>query len=162
MAEDFGASFGDPSRYMGKSKIAEMGKEFKDIYIAKKLINDTGLRDFLNQSSASPQAPGALPPVRDAMAPMVPPAAPAVGVSPMQPQAPTIQQTTPPAADLAPQPSIGSQILNGTFQGDPLPEPKEISINFGQNAPVPDPDGMAFQQTPGYGKLQQFAQFMFG
>jgi hypothetical protein len=167
----FGASFGDPRRYMGKSPLAEIGNAAKT-FLTGYAIQESGLEKFLNekgvkknqQGGYSYNAPaGAVPPVAGASAAVQPP-------QPMVPQAaqpgvmaaPVPDSNTPPA-------DIGEQILNGTWTGfPPAPTgPTSLRNPTDFNPLAPDTSnqfavsGNDYQQIPGYGKLQNIAgQFM--
>ena len=172
----FGASFGDPRRYMGKSPLAEIGNAAKT-FLTGYAIQESGLEKFLNEKGVkkNPQggysynAPaGAIPPIMGASPAAVQP--PQQMFAPMSPQAaqpgavatPIPDSNTPPA-------DIGNQILDGTWTGfPPAPTgPTSLRNPTDFNPLAPDASnqfvvsGNDYQQIPGYGKLQNIAgQFM--
>jgi hypothetical protein len=172
----FGASFGDPRRYMGKSPLAEIGNAAKT-FLTGYAIQESGLEKFLNEKGVkrNPQggysfnAPaGSVPPVASASPTAVQP--PQQSVAPMLPQvaqpgimvAPIPDSNTPPA-------DIGNQILDGTWTGfPPTPTgPTSLKNPTDFNPLAPDASnqfavsGNDYMNVPGYGKLQKIAgQFM--
>jgi len=150
----FGASFGDPRRYMGQSPLAEIGKGLKAGLTAYAL-KESGFTDYLNKLNPKPVA-GAVPPSTPSAAPQV---------APMMPVSPTANfETAPsPTVDItAPPADIGTQILDEKWDGFINPQSQkdfnpDIS-NVSNQVPM---TGNEYQQVPGYGKLQKIAgQFM--
>ena len=166
----FGASFGDPRRYMGQSPLAEIGKGLKQGLTAYAL-KESGFTDYLNSLNkkpvqgaippAVPASPAAVQPPQSAVAPMMPQA-----IQPMQPGVvvnPIPENEGPPA-------DIGEQILNGTWTGFPSTPtgPTSVMNPTDFNPLAPDASnqmavsGSDYQQIPGYGKLQKVASQIMG
>jgi len=161
----FGASFGDPRRYMGQSPLAEIGKGLKQGLTAYAL-KESGFTDYLNSLNKKP-VQGAVPPVGAPVAVQPPQAAPMMpqAVQPLQPDV----VVTPVPESEGPPADIGEQILNGTWTGFPAAPTGPTSLrnptDFNPLAPdtsnqmAVSPD--AYKNIPGYGKLQKIAgQFM--
>ena len=161
----FGASFGDPRRYMGQSPLAEIGKGLKQGLTAYAL-KESGFTDYLNSLNKKP-VQGAVPPAVPASPVAVQPTQPAIpqAVQPMQPGV----VVTPLPESEGPPADIGEQILNGTWTGFPSTPtgPTSVMNPTDFNPLAPDiSNQMAVSPTdymnvPGYGKLQKVAgQFM--
>lgn len=171
----FGASFGDPRRYMGQSPLAEIGKGLKQGLTAYAL-KESGFVDYLNRLNPKP--------VQGAVAPSAP-AAPAAVQPPQTPFKPSFVPVAPAATpSVAPQsggpavqnnmlpPDIGEQILNNTWTGvqaTPQPAaPVSLQNPTDFNPLAPDTSnqfavsGNDYQQVPGYGKLQKIAGMFMG
>jgi hypothetical protein len=161
--QSFGASFGDPSKYMGKSPLARIGEAGKKIGAAY-LIQESGLENFLNNSfgikkdnEGNYTVNGAAPPPKQGAVP-VSPAMPAAVPTPVgQPQ----MAPTPPANQ-----SIGNDILDDKYYGAPTSFVNPMNIN--DINPVPLQDGYTqqlagdndYQSIPGYGStVKKFMQF---
>jgi hypothetical protein len=182
MAADtpFGLSFGNPSRYMGQSPLAEIGKAAKTGLVlyglqqtgAIKALDDLGIKR--NQSGGfsynNPTNPtGSVPPVAPAGAAMAP-VAPSTTGSPVMPSgavAPNAVAPTEPAP-LTPPPTLGVDILDGKFNGVETsfvdPQATRDSLVLPQQAGYNQmlQTGNEYQQVPGYGKTAKIAQMMFG
>jgi hypothetical protein len=175
----FGASFGDPRKYMGQSPLAEIGKAAKS-FLTGYAIQESGLEKFLNEKGVSKnkqggyeyKAPsGAVAPVGAAPIPAIPPqmqTAPMMPVSPANPAGVVVNPI--PGAEVMPQ-DIGEQILNGTWTGAPPVQQPTAPISVTNpndfNPLAPDASNQmaispdAYKNVPGYGKLQKIAgQFM--
>lgn len=182
MAADtpFGLSFGNPSRYMGQSPLAEIGKAAKTGLMLYGL-QQTGAIDALDKlgvkpnkaggfSYNSPTAPaGAVPPVAPTATGMAP-VAPSTTGSPVMPSgavAPNAVAPTEPAP-LTPPPTLGVDILDGKFNGVETsfvdPQATRDSLVLPQQAGYNQmlQTGNEYQQVPGYGKTAKIAQMMFG
>jgi len=174
MAADvpFGLSFGNPSKYMGQSPLAEIGKAAKTGLVlyglqqsgAIEALDKLGVKP--NQTGGfsynNPAAPaGSVPPTGVAMQPVMPNAnAPMANApTPVYDIAPV--STTPPA-------NIGFDVLDGKFKGletsfvnpqaqrDSLVLPQQTGYNTMLAT------GNEYQQMPGYGKLAKAMQAMAG
>ena len=161
----FGASFGDPRQYMGKSPLAEIGKGLKQGLTAYAL-KESGFTDYLNSLNKKP-VQGAVPPVGAPVAVQPPQLAPMLPQA-AQPVAPGVV-VTPVAESEGPPPDIGEQILNGTWTGFPSAPtgPTSLKNPTDFNPLAPDASnqfamsGNEYLQIPGYGKSQKIAgQFM--
>lgn len=164
----FGASFGDPRKYMGQSPLAEIGRGLKTGLTAYAL-KESGLTDYLNKLNAKP-VPGAVAPTA--------PTAPAVVQPPQQNIAPILPQSVQPESSGvvvtpipdAPPRDIGEQILNGTWDGlqAPVTGPVSVQNPTDFNPLAPDANnqvamsGNEYQKVPGYGKLQKILGSLFG
>jgi len=166
----FGASFGDPRRYMGQSPLAEVGKAAKT-FLTGYALKQSGLTDYLN-SLGKKEPQGAVAPVAPAVSAVQPPQATVAPIQPVVPQAVAPQGVvvTPiPNSQEMPQ-DIGEQILNGTWTGfPPAPTgPTSLSNPTDFNPLAPDTSnqfavsGNDYQQIPGYGKLQRIAGQLMG
>jgi hypothetical protein len=175
----FGLSFGNPSKYMGQSPLAEIGKAAKTGLMAYGL-QKSGAVDWLNKQGLSQNKQGnwgynapagaAAPPVgasgadMDMMSsgygPAVPPqeSAPSAFVAPNEMPAAPQMQMTPPS-------DIGNKILEGDdswqhssvnpqAERDSLVLPQQTGYNQMQAT------GNEYQQVPGYGSLKKAASMM--
>lgn len=175
----FGASFGDPRRYMGKSPLAEMGNAAKT-FLTGYAIQQSGLEKFLNEKGVKRNAQGNFAPVTP-VAPVAPPAAsaapvqpPQLGTAPMMPQVASPAQQgvviTPIPDSNTPPPDIGEQILNGTWTGFPSAPPGPTSLRNPTdfNPLTPDTSNQVavspndYMNVPGYGKLAKSAGMLMG
>jgi hypothetical protein len=181
MAADtpFGLSFGNPSKYMGQSPLAEVGKAVKTGLIGYG-IQKSGLESWLNQKGMDKnKAPaGAVAPVVPSINQQAPVMPSDFGASPIAPpQAQTLQPVNPasdsagvvvnpvPEVNFSPPPDIGERILNDNWY-----EPVSDLTNKTDFNPVAQQTGYnqmlvtgnEYQQAPGYGKLAQTLQTMFG
>ena len=182
MATDtpFGLSFGNPSKYMGQSPLAEIGKAAKTGLMLYGL-QQTGAIDALDKlgvktnsaggfSYNNPTNPaGSVPPVAATGAPMAP-VAPSTTDDTAMPSGAVAPNTVAPAvpAPLTPSPTIGADILDGKFHGvehsyvdpqakrDSLVLPQQVGYN-----PILQ-TGNEYQQVPGYGKLAKAFQAFAG
>ncbi len=172
MAEEtaFGASFGDPRKYMGKSPLADVGQAIKTGLIGYG-IQKSGLESWLNDKglgkSKQPVA-GAVVPATASPAPVAPMMSGAAPVAPMAPS------STPPAAmgeqpamptiDLGPPPNVGHDVLDDKWEGanaepiqkqdfNPLASDTSNQMAIGPND---------YQKIPGYGKLNKVLQMFSG
>jgi hypothetical protein len=161
----FGASFGDPRQYMGKSPLAEIGKGLKQGLTAYAL-KESGFTDYLNSLNKKP-VDGAVPPVGSPVAVQPPQAAPMMPQA-VQPFQPNVVVTPVPESE-GPPADIGEQILNGTWTGFPSAPagPTSLRNPTDFNPLAPDVSnqfamsGNEYLQIPGYGKSQKIAgQFM--
>ena len=172
MAEEaaFGASFGDPRKYMGKSPLADVGQAIKTGLIGYG-IQKSGLESWLNEKglgkSKQPVA-GAAVPATAAPAPVAPMVSGAAPVAPMAPGAipPAAMSTQPamPTIDLGPPPNVGHDLLDDKWEGaDAEPIQKQ---DFNPLAPDTSNQfavsGNDYQQVPGYGKLNKAFQAFSG
>jgi hypothetical protein len=179
----FGASFGDPRRYMGQSPLAEVGRALKTGAILYGL-QKSGVIGALDKMGVKPNAQGgfgyqmpkpagAVAPTTQPMSPQ--PVAPQLGAVPPAaiPQAPSVQvtplgQEAPSNVQIntfAPPPDAGRQILEGTFRPQSSAVDVQNETDFSPLAPDTSNQfavsGNDYQQIPGYGKLQRIAgQFM--
>lgn len=165
----FGASFGDPRRYMGQSPLAEIGKGLKQGLTAYAL-KESGFTDYLNSlnkkpvqgavAPSSPIAPAAVPPTTQGVAPMLPQTTPSA-----QPEGVAVT----PISESPPS-DIGEQILNNTWTGVPSAPSGPISVtnptDFNPLAPDASNQfpvsGNDYQQVPSYGKLKKIVGAIFG
>ena len=165
----FGASFGDPRRYMGQSPLAEIGKGLKAGLTAYAL-KESGFTDYLNSLNKKPTTSAVAPSAP--VAPVPPPQAAAAPFQPFAPQAAFPQDVvvTPIPDQQEMPPDIGEQILNGTWTGfPPAPTgPTSLKNPTDFNPLAPDASnqlavsGNDYQQIPGYGKLQKIAGQLMG
>jgi hypothetical protein len=193
MATDtpFGLSFGNPSKYMGQSPLAEIGKAAKTGLMLYGL-QQTGAIDALDKlgvkpnkaggfSYNSPTNPaGSVPPVAPTGAAMAP-VAPSTAGSPVMPSGaasyPVAESAPfsgsvsyPPTAPatLTPPPNLGVDILDGKFNGVETsfvdPQATRDSLVLPQQAGYNQmlQTGNEYQQVPGYGKTAKIAKMMFG
>jgi len=170
----FGLSFGNPSKYMGQSPLAEIGKAAKTglmIYGLQK----SGAIDALNKMGINPNKQGgfsvdvpkgnpAVPPISPVNS-AVAPVSPAV-VQPMIPEA--IGAVPPevapqPQIDLGPPPDAGEKILNNDWNVpvSDLSNPTDfnpVTQQAGYNQMLKT--GNEYQQNPGYGKITKIASIL--
>jgi hypothetical protein len=182
MAADtpFGLSFGNPSKYMGQSPLAEIGKAAKTGLMLYGL-QQTGAIDALDKLGVKPNQAGGfsynnptnpagvVPPMATAGTAMAP-VAPSVAGSPAMPSGAVSPNAVTPAstAPLIPPPTIGADILDGKFNGletsyvdpqaqrDSLVLPQQVGYNQMLQT------GNEYQQAPGYGKLAKVMQAFAG
>lgn len=165
----FGASFGDPRKYMGQSPLAEAGKAAKT-FLTGYALKESGFTDYLNSLGKKAAPQGAIAPSAPVAA-IQPPQQGVAPTMPVPPQGAAVQSATPTPASLEMPQDIGEQILNGTWTGFPsAPQPAgptSLRNPTDFNPLAPDESnqfavsGNDFQQIPGYGKLQNVAgQFM--
>jgi hypothetical protein len=139
--EGFGASFGNPSKYMGSSPLSDIGSALKAFGMATAL-EKSGAKDWLNSLGMKPNAAGKYTINGSAPAPN----ANAVPVPPGAPSAP-MPLSTPTAAPMAAaSTSVGTDLLDGNFHGVP-------TIDF-INDPLKNPlfkpqSGFMMPQTSG-------------
>lgn len=162
----FGLSFGNPSKYMGQSPLAQIGKDAKT-FLALQGLQKSGVIDYLNQLGNKKEgvAPsGAVAPSAPAMtAPVAPPAATVAPMVPVSPQPPT---TVEPQKQTAPE-GLGLKILDNddSWQKDSFVDPKSqndfnpLAMQGGEQDRL---TGNEYQQIPGYGRLAKVASSMFG
>ena len=180
----FGLSFGNPSMYMGKSPLAEIGKALKTGLMVG-AVEKSGLRSYLDglgvkankdgkfgfeMPKAAPA--GAVPPIANGIqgtspafqggfgGPVAPPQASAQAMQPAAPPSdPAGVVVTPiPEVNLAPPPDAGSKILDGTFQPQSVDLTNKTDFNpaFQQTGYNQMLNtGNEYQQMPGYGKLKK-------
>lgn len=175
MATDvpFGLSFGNPSKYMGQSPLADIGKAAKGFGVAYGL-QKLGAVDFLNNLGIKPDATGAYkfnapagsaaPPAavnpKASAAPMMPPPVDnGVVVTPVSSGAPVIQMTPPP--------DIGNKILEGddSWQHSSVdPQAERDSLILPQQAGYNQmlQTGNEYKQAPGFGSAKNAVMKMFG
>jgi len=181
MAADvpFGLSFGNPSKYMGQSPLAEIGKAAKTGLILYGL-QQSGAIEALDKLGVKPnqtggfsynnpaKPTGAVPPTNavtqpvmpNANAPMANAPTPAIATPVYDSAAPTMS-TTPPA-------NIGFDVLDGKYNGAEIsfvnPQAQRDSLvlpqQTGYNTMLAT--GNEYQQMPGYGKLTKAMQGMAG
>jgi len=168
----FGLSFGNPSKYMGQSPLAEVGKAIKTGLIGYG-IQKSGLEDWLNEKGMNKNKQGgyeyktpagAIPPAVKASAPVAPPAQ-VQSMVPVAPSAVPAEVPPQPQVDFGPPSDIGDRILNDNWH-----EPISDLTNKTDFNPVAQQTGYnqmlntgnEYQQMPGYGKLQKTIQTMFG
>lgn len=163
----FGASFGDPRRYMGQSPLGEIGKGLKAGLTAYAL-KESGLVDYLNKLNSKPSQPVAPPTAAVPVAVQPPQQA----VAPMMPSAPVQQGVvvSPIPDSNTPPPDIGEQILNGTWTGfPPAPTgPTSLKNPTDFNPLAPDTSNQMavspddYKNAPGYGKFAKVAGMLMG
>jgi hypothetical protein len=169
----FGLSFGNPSKYMGQSPLAEVGKAIKTGLVGYG-IQKSGLESWLNEKGMSKNKQGgyeykpptgAIAPPQAAMgAPVSPPQMQAM--QPMNPGNPAGVTVSPvPEVNFAPPVDIGDKILNDDWYEpiSDLSNPTDFNPSMqqtGYNQMLQT--GNEYQQIPGYGKLDKTAQAMFG
>jgi len=182
----FGASFGNPAKYMGQSPLAEAGKALKTGAILWGL-QQTGAIDALDKMGIKPTQSGgfsynssgtpagAVSPVgatgadMDAFTsgnyggPVMPPSdatQPAIPNA-MMPTAPSPMSTTPPA-------NVGVDILDGKYHGNEQSYVNpQAQRDFNPYVPQTGYNtmlatGNEYQQMPGYGKLAKAMQAFGG
>jgi hypothetical protein len=163
----FGASFGDPRKYMGQSPLAEIGKGLKKGLTAY-VLKESGFTDYLNK--LNPKPVGAVAPTTSAAPAAVQP--PQQSVAPILPQSVQPESTgvvVTPILD-APPKDIGEQILDNKWDGFQAPVTSPVSLqnptDFNPLAPDTSNQvamsGNEYQQVPGYGKLQKILGTLFG
>jgi hypothetical protein len=172
----FGASFGDPRRYMGKSPLAEIGNAAKS-FLTGYAIQESGLEKWLNEKGVKRNQQGGYG--YSAPAGAVAPTAAASPAAVQPPQTPFTPSFVPVAPSAAPQtnvpavqndmppPDIGDQILNGTWTGfPPAPQPAgPTSLRNPTDFNPLGPDtsnqfavsGNDYMNIPGYGSAQDKA-----
>jgi|Laugresbdmm110dd_1035094.scaffolds.fasta_scaffold00827_3 hypothetical protein len=179
----FGASFGDPRRYMGQSPLAEIGKALKTggiLYGLQKsgaieALDQMGIKSDGKGGFNLPQPAGSVPPATRSMGaqPVAPQQFGAVPPAPMAPMVPAAlgPQITP-LPDSGPSnvqintfapppPDAGRQILDGTFK--PQSSAVDVTNQTDFNTFVPDTGnqvaltGNEYQQTPGFGSSKDKA-----
>lgn len=186
----FGLSFGQPSRYMGQSPLADIGKAVKTGLMAYGL-QKSGAVDWLNKQGISQNKQGGwgfnsptgsvAPPMgasgadMDMMTsgygPAVPPQ-PDSGTAQME-TAPFVADTNPPAgppaqvAPMTPPADIGNKILEGddSWQHSAVNlQAQHDSLVLPQQAGYNQmlQTGNEYQQVPGYGSLKKAAMMMMG
>lgn len=179
----FGASFGDPRRYMGQSPLAEVGKAAKT-FLTGYAIQESGLEKWLNdkgvkknkQGGYEYSAPaGSIPPITSGSTGVN--ADGVWGANPMQRSPMSFEQpvvpvpTSAPTVDMsAPPADIGDQILDEKWDGFQAAPTGPISVTNPTDFNPLAPDvgnqfavsGNDYQQVPGYGKLQKIASQIFG
>lgn len=161
--QGFGASFGDPSKYMGQSPLADIGKALKTFGMISAL-EKSGAVDFLNKLNVKQNeagkfgVTGAVPPTNQSAIPVSPVSPAAVSTPVEQPQI----TPAPPASQ-----SIGHDVMDDKYYGPPTSFVNPMNIN--DFNPVPLQDGYTqqlagdndYQSIPGYGstvkKLMMFA-----
>jgi len=164
----FGASFGDPRRYMGQSPLAEIGKGLKQGLTAYAL-KESGFTDYLNSLNKKPVQGAVAPVVPSTPTAVQPPMAEPMAMPPSAPAQPNVMVTPIPEND-GPPPDIGDQILNGTWTGFPSAPtgPTSLRNPTDFNPLAPDTSnqfavsGNDYQQIPGYGKLQKAVGQLMG
>ena len=175
----FGASFGDPRKYMGQSPLAQIGQALKT-GLTGYALKESGFTDYLNNLGKKPQqtvVQGAVPLPKE-FDRYLAPIAPAVVQPPQQNIAPILPQSVQPESSGvvvtpipdAPPRDIGEQILNGTWDGFQAPVTGPVSVqnptDFNPLAPDANNQvamsGNEYQKVPGYGKLQKILGAIFG
>jgi hypothetical protein len=139
--EGFGASFGNPSKYMGQSPLSDIGSALKAFGMATAL-EKSGAKDWLNSLGIKQNAEGKLKIQGSAPAPMASaaPVRPGASLAPMPLSTPSV---APMAAEST---SVGNDVLDGNFHGVP-------TIDF-INDPLKNPlfkpqSGFLMPQTSG-------------
>ena len=186
MAEEtaFGVSFGDPRRYMGKSPLGDVGSALKT-FLTVTALEKSGAIGALDKLGIKPTKQGGFE-FSNTKQPVPPITSGAAGdmmtngvwgtnpmpVSPMSfsqmpaaiPSAAIPEQPAMPKVDLGPPPNVGLDVLDDKWElseAEPIekqdfnPLPSDMS---NQMAMSPN----AYQQVPGYGKLQKIASAIFG
>lgn len=168
----FGLSFGNPSKYMGQSPLADIGKAAKTGLMIYGL-QQSGVIDALNkmgikqnkQGGFNVDVPaGAAVPTPQAMVPAAPaPVVPPASQPQAAPVAPGVVVQPVPETNAFP-PDIGDKILNDEWHGVEV----DVSNNTDFN-PLPPAvsnqvalDPNAYQQIPGYGKIAKAFQTFAG
>ncbi len=164
----FGLSFGQPSKYMGQSPLAEIGKAGKTALTAY-AMQKSGLTGWLNNLGKNPEqtvVQGAVP-LPSSFNQYLAQPGPQMGVPPAGPMGGEIAPTAAPQIQMAPPPDIGNKIL----EGDDSWQESSVNPQASRDTQVLPPQtgynqmlatGNEYQQVPGYGKLQNFASKMFG
>ena len=173
----FGLSFGNPSKYMGQSPLAEVGKAAKTALTAYGL-QKSGITDWLNSLNKKPDqqtvVQGAVPlpaSFNQYLAPAIPPQS--NSSQPEMGTAPFVADTNPPAepvpqmAPMTPPPDIGNKILEGddSWQHSSVnPQAERDSLVLPQQTGYNQmlQTGNEYQQVPGYGSLKKAAMMMMG
>jgi hypothetical protein len=170
--EGFGASFGNPSKYMGSSPLSDIGSALKAFGVAT-AIEKSGAKDWLNSigikqnaegkfgikgSAPSPTtnaAPvtGAIPPTSQPMGgPLGDSYHPGTGVplyfDRSQTQPVSMPLSTPSAAPMAAaSTSVGNDVLDGNFHGVSMPQSMDDPLN---NPSFKPQSGYQAPQTSGF------------
>ena len=162
--QGFGASFGDPSKYMGQSPLADIGKALKTFGMISAL-EKSGAVDFLNKLNVKQNetgkfgVTGAVPPTNQSAIP-VSPAMPAAVSTPVEQQQIT---PTPPASQ-----SMGLDVLDDKFYGAPTSFVNPMNINDFNPVPLQDSNTQQlavdndYQSTPGYGSTVKKLMMLAG
>ena len=163
--QSFGASFGDPSRYMGKSPLARIGEASKKIGAAY-LIQESGLENFLNNNfgikkdnEGNYNVNGAAPPPNKGVVPVSPVSPAAVSTPVEQPQI----TPAPPASQ-----SIGHDVMDDKYYGPPTSFVNPMNINDFNPVPLQDSNTQQlagnndYQSTPGYGSTVKKLMMLAG
>lgn len=161
--EGFGSSFGNPSKYMGQSPLADIGKALKTFGMISAL-EKSGAVDFLNKLNVKQNetgkfgVTGAVPPTTQSAVPVSPAMPAAVSTPVQQPQITPAQ----PASQ-----SDGLNILDDNYYGPPTSFVNPMNIN--DFNPVQLQDGYTqqlagdndYQSIPGYGStVKKFMQLV--
>lgn len=163
----FGASFGDPRKYMGQSPLAEIGKGAKT-FLTAYALKESGLTDYLNKLVKKEPQGAVAPVVSSTPAAVQPPMAAPMAMQPSAPAQPSVMVNPVPQNNEPPQ-DIGEQILNGTWTGFPPAPTAPVSLQNSTdfNPLAPDTSNQMaispndYMNNPGFGKLQKIAgQFM--
>ena len=163
----FGASFGDPRKYMGQSPLAEIGKGAKT-FLTAYALKESGLTDYLNKLVKKEPQGAVAPVVPSTPSAVQPPMAAPMAMQPSSPAQPSVMVNPVPQNNEPPQ-DIGEQILNGTWTGFPPAPTGPVSLQNQTdfNPLTPDTSNQMaispndYMNNPGYGKLQKIAgQFM--
>jgi len=175
----FGLSFGNPSKYMGQSPLAEAGKALKTGAVlwglqqsgAINALDKMGVKptqgggfQFNNSPIGSVSPTGSVPPVGVANQPINPNIPDYM--APVDPEA--VATSTPVNMYTPPPPKIGLDILDGNYHGS-----EQSSVNpqaqrdFNPFVPQTGYNqmlatGNEYQQVPGYGRAKQIASMMTG
>ena len=177
----FGLSFGNPSKYMGQSPLAEVGKAIKTGLIGYG-IQQSGLENWLNEKGMKKNkqggyeyssVAGAVPPSLQGtsaamgvgLGPAVPPQAANTPLIPPATSAVPPEVAPQPKIDLGPPPDVGDQILDDKWhvpvsdlsnKTDFNPVAQQTGYNQMLNT------GNEYRKAPGYGKLAKTVQTIFG
>lgn len=172
----FGASFGNPAKYMGSSGIGEALKTGLTAYG----LQQSGLVDWLNKQGLSKNdsgkwnykvPEGSVPPIGATGADMDiftaggPAVPPSTSMQPAIPNTTTPAMTAPAAQTVTPPQDIGSKILDNDWHGADASPQAQRDFNpyvpqTGYNTMLAS--GNEYQQTPGYGKLAKAMQAFGG
>jgi hypothetical protein len=122
--EGFGASFGNPSKYMGQSPLSDIGSALKAFGMATAL-EKSGAKEWLNSLGIKQNAEGKLKIQGSAPAPMASAAPVRPGASPAP-----MPLSTPAAAPMAAaSTSVGNDVLDGNFHGVSMPQPTTYDLS---------------------------------
>tara|TARA_R110000822_G_scaffold3349_2_gene14857 strand:- start:40 stop:597 length:558 start_codon:yes stop_codon:yes gene_type:complete len=180
--QGFGASFGDPSKYMGQSPLADIGKALKigtTVYGLEKSglrqrLDDLGIKQKDGKFSFGSTSPA---PVTDGIS------TPVLGAAvPSNPTVPVVPSAAPPPPALAPAPTPAATttpVFTPAATGTPLLNLNGPSILKGEEHSVKNPDDFNpaplqsgypqqlagdydYQLTPGYGNTVKKLMMLAG
>ena len=181
----FGASFGNPSRYMGSSGLQEAGNDLKKFAVAQ-FVDTSGAKDWINKTFGK-KPDGAVAPIPSGAAgnqmtngvwntnplPVAPPSfgsqAPVMPANPSVPMTDELGTAIPQVNPMGLSDSSGSHLMDAmkTFNISGYTNPNashDVAVNPTENYGYTQQlsSGNAYQKVPGYGKLQEAAKMAAG